>query len=284
MAIYPAFLRPIEITSSNNSFSTDAASAGSYTARTIPVGVYAHIGTLLHAFQTACSSDPGAYTMSLTADFKVRIQCGAAFDLRWDNNDLPKLLGFTGNIANKTDTTATYTPENCWLPTYARASQDYFELDIGGFVDGVQLRDGNYHAIATGAGHERTRFVFQFEPAVNVSPEFATIVVSLGGSYYPEQVRCFEEFSYRSRVSRPSQVGKPRTTGFWFFPDRTDVAVEDAETVGGTSFALSSGADDHVLCSMTSAYSAPSAALPNSRARWNVEFAAVTTDLPIGWL
>lgn len=275
MSDTPVFLRPINITASNNSWSIDAS------AKTIGLGTYGSIINVIHEFDDQCGANTNVY---LNSSFKVVIAHNDSFTITWTDADLAALLGYSGfevaaQVGGVGDyyLTATYTPSHMWLPTYPPYDRGRFSLKQRDIFSGCITQNGNIAGISTGPSLYYRDFSFAHEPALNVKIEAAT-----SETY---EARCFEYFASQCRTVQVSASTDVCAKGFYFFPDK-DVAIglsDDNPATktsgnGGINFAIS---DKYAFCQLDpNGPEEPTVSLPVTRSYYNIGFTAHTADAP----
>jgi hypothetical protein len=277
----PVFLRPIEITATNDGINIEVGGGGANT-RTIANGVYGCISTLLYEIMnTTLSADSiGCY---LNSSFKVVLYhtSDTNFDINWsvDNTVLRDILGFTADLTGASEYTATYTPSHMWLPTTVPTDRNHFTQQHNKIIVGKNTDNGSFSGVGLGNQRYERPIEFAHELAINCSDQFAT------NGYHT--ARNYSTLVYQARASAPAIAGNPATKGFYFFPDHTDVTgAEGAENLnasmdsGGIEFDLASSPDTYVFCSLTNRVIVPLASLPKTRLRYAVGFAMMTSTAP----
>lgn len=279
----PIFLRPIEITSSNDGININVGGAGANT-RNITNGVYGSISSLLYEIMnTTLAADN--IVCYLTADWKVVWYHSSAtsFVVDWDaadaNNQLRDIMGWSVDLSGASTYTSTYTASNLWYPTYARSNRDHWTLDQKKAVDGINAQNGRFAGFGFGPQIHENEIDFMHEPALNVADEFAT------NTYYEN--RNFETFLYETRAATPTVSTSPPVKGFYYIPDNTTLTggtdgskLLSSMDSGGINYNYSSSPDTYTFCSLTRRVVSEKVSLPNTRTRYNVSLAMLTSTAP----
>lgn len=237
-----AFLRPIVIDSDNNSVSVGGVS------ETIGQGVYPNVAALLNEL----NAETAGYTWGFSAHgtpndpFRISVEGGGVFAVTWIDTALRDLLGFTGNLSGEASYTATYAPQNCWLPTRSRADNGEWTKDLKMQWSGIEGRSGAVAGLRSGAGVYRTSLDFEALGAAEVLYSRCTSAI--------QQVRCLEYFVEQTRECW-SSVNNPSPSGFYFYPDWTNITVAATSTFDSgdaSKFNYSSSPDIYAFCQFDS--------------------------------
>jgi len=263
------FLRPIELTSSNDSYNFN--SGGSTNLNN---GVYNCVYTIAKALADACSISV-ALSKQGVGDIRLYLYSGSNFTLSWVDTNLRNLLGFTqGDLSGDKVYLAESSPENVFFPSYTKSNRDYFFDNVNNTVNGVNAANGRFYGLQASNVHKHIELEFPHEQAINVASEFAT------SSYH--LVRNFEYFFKQSLISKPSSTTGCETTGFWYMPDyTTSDSILTLTTSGGTNFNLNADPDFVAYCSLNKAeISKPSVSLPKGQTHFNLNVAFSTATAP----
>lgn len=276
--IKPAFMRPVEITSENDTISIYYS--GSWNDVPIQHGVYSCIKAVLDAFYNEADDDSlpvDEFTIeknSADDDLQVTLSFSSSVMLQ-----ATSLLGFTGyeSPGAATSFTGTMRPEYCWVPTYQVANQSRFFVDQKEVFHGSMSRSGALAGIGNGTSQIFYRQLdFVNELAENVSLEAVTSSC--------EALRCAELFFWQCRTVNPSVSTYPSPRGFYFYPDWThvDTYYPGQQDKGGINFDYTTNPDRYVFCQCDKAgYGRPTASLPTTRDRYTVSLEIHSiTDAP----
>lgn len=257
-----ALIRPIEINTYNNSC-VCTVGGGANTTCEISTGGYANILAVMRAFETEINAEmfAGQVDVYLSTDWKVVIHNADVLDngtltIDWDggagttDTDLRDMIGFTANlsITHDSTSTATYTPQYCWLPTYEAADPEAWvyspifsgATSVSGALSGLALADGRY---------TRT-------PKWPVEKDTNSRIARATTTY--EQVRCFEQFVNDVKTAAPTATTTEgiNLKGFYLIHDRSvytgstpTVAIPTTMTSGGVDTELAAP-DRYVYCSI----------------------------------
>jgi hypothetical protein len=293
-----AFVRPIEITSSNDSFSI-AHDSGAAQNKVLTNGVYSNIYTLIREFEETCQTEDPDFDIYLDSNHKLNFDTADAQtnEFVFQDEALAELLGFgdtslsgvnNDTLADANEHTADYTPAHCWLPTYQSADREYWGRRQSDAVRGTIAQNGRLSAITTGDTLYYRDFTFQFETAVKTyrSADTTTSETIDTTAFFYTQRRCYEEFMEQCRQVQPTVSGNPSPKGFYYIPDRTTyegvaTTYPTNMTSGGVDFLQSSGADTYVYCHPDVAGGDdPRPALENNRDYYEIRFTAHTATAP----
>jgi hypothetical protein len=300
--IKPVFFRPIEITSSNNTFSVwvdpDGVSGNVELEVNLDIGVWGSIFNLVAGICADVNSSIGAIWV-LSAEM---IQSGDELLIKWtltdqgggggatppelEWNEIYDIIG--ANVSTKTTMdgsqptytqTMTYRPTHTWIPTYQSADQSRFYIDQKEIFAGNMSKSGFLAGNLVGPVLYWRDLNFVNETAENLFISAAT------SARYAN--RNLETFAKECRGGTVTVSGNPSVRGFYFIPDWTDVTTTCANThtdTGGINFDYSSGADTYAFCQMSrGGYSEPQASLPTTKTRYNVGFQIHTVDYNVSW-
>jgi len=207
-----ALLRPIVITTDNNNLSVGGV------AETIGSGVYPNIAALL----AELNAETTGFVWSFDSNrLLINVTGAVVFAVVWTDTELRDILGFTGDLSGYDTYTATYTPENCWLPTRSRADNGEWTKDLRTQWRGAEGRTGAVAGLRTGASIYRTTLEFEALNAAEVMYSRCTTAI--------EQERCLEKFIEDTRECW-STTDNPSPSGFYFYPDWTDIVVAATST------------------------------------------------------
>jgi len=257
-----ALCRPIEIHATNRDFTVDVG--GGAQARVVPVGVYGSILTALEELEDVIQGEANTSTVRLSTDWKVVISFSidsspVTTAVVWTDQALGRLLGFTGNLSGAASYTATYTPEYCWLPTYETSDAEQWEYkpkfsgatSVSGQLSGVALAGGRYDRTA--------EWPVEFD--YNSKIMRATESFTWTSVYYPQQIRCLEQFVDDVKNAAPTadDADGLNMKGFYVIHCRSvytgstpTVAIPSSMDSGGVMTQLSSSPDRYVYCSLQS--------------------------------
>jgi len=301
MTVYkPVFMRPIEITTANNTFTIelDVGAGQQAFAINLDTGVWGSVFNLaagiaaeitaLHA-NISCTSSMVQSGDDLLIRF-VLVDSGSSGltpETTW--NEVYDIIGATGSGDNDevwtespADTytcTMTYRPTHMWIPTYQSADQGRFYIEQGEIFEGNMSKGGFLAGNQTGPVIYWRDLSFVNEPAENIFMSAAT------SARYGN--RNLETFVKECRSSNPSVSGNGCTRGFYFIPDWNDVTTTCANTHtdnGGINFDYASSEDTFVFCQMNSkGYSLPQSSLPTTKTRYSTGFQIHTVDYSVSW-
>jgi hypothetical protein len=211
----PIFMRPVVIDSTNKDFSYD--DGGGVTACALTTGTYPCLPAVLKEFTTQ-----SGITTAITAGYVVLSHGIVVFSVTWTDTALRDLLGFTANLSGATSYTATYTPENCWVPTRSRADNDNFQIDHKLQWKGSESRTGNVGGLRSSAEVYRTSIEIEALDGALVSQALAESAI--------DKERSLDYFASQSREVWGT-AGEPSPSGFYYWPDRTNVTTASASSV-----------------------------------------------------
>lgn len=217
------FLRPVEITSSNDSFTVNA------TALTLDNGTKSCVLTVMKRVRTAIRTVAGmsAATVTIGNDptsstyGKVTIANGTAFTVTWTDVALRNMLGFTGNLSSNTTHTATNRPLYTWFSDYTPSDRNTWALDHRGTFAGGMSRAGELVGLATGPAIYKRTMTFDAETGANI---FRAQCVEGSAEYY----RCLETFIEEARSSCPTVSTHAPTHGFWYWYDGSSLEIQSS--------------------------------------------------------
>lgn len=299
--IKPAFLRPIEITSSNNTFSVwldpDGLGNDEHVIN-LDTGVWANVFTLAAGIAAEITAADPNWTCTIefaesssTLKMYVKLvdasEFGTTPEITW--NELYDIVGASG--AAKGDEGLfhqggglytgynTYAPSHMWLPTYQSAEQGRFYVDQG------ELFKGNMSKTGFVSGNKTGSTIYWRD--LNFVNELAENVFKSASTNSRLDNRTLEEFAEKCRVASPTVSGNPSVKGFYFFPDWNTLQTDASNLTtgnGGINFDYSSGADTHVFCQMdVRGNPVPRASLPTTKTRYSTDFQIHTVDYSVSW-
>jgi hypothetical protein len=211
------FMRPIEITSSNDSVTFNA------TAVTIPNGTYANFVTLGYALRTAIRtvSGLGAAGVSFNGTTgKTNMACATAFSVTWTDTALRDIFGYTGNLSSGTSHTSTYRPLYAWFSDYAPSDRNTWALDHRSTFAGGMSRSGELVGMSTGPAIYKRTMVFDAETADNI---FRSANTTSGAGWH----RCLETFIEGARSAAPTVSTNAPNHGFWYWYNASTISILD---------------------------------------------------------
>jgi len=282
--VKPVFLRPIEITADNNTFTVSRGP----TTISLPTGLYANIVTVMASMNNSVRND-GAGPVSFTIryadgyDFLTYANTAGA-DVTWDDTDLRDLLGFTTNLTGGSTFNSDYSPAYAWVPTFNKANQSVFEVDQRREFIGKMASDGTIAGTTAGPTIHYLDLEFQHELATNIFESKCT------NAYEVE--RCLETFGREARTAYPSVDTILSPKGFYYYPDANVLHTDPPYTTsndyeitdsGDIHFDYSSSADEYVFCHLdTIGYRkvSGSPSLPQGMLRYNVNLEIHTAPAP----
>lgn len=289
MATKPIFMRPIEITSANDTIEMKPA-AGSYSEETINNGVYSCLMTVLAGFKNRSPASSISLVDNGNGEPVVRFTFGASYHVHFPDTDTAALWGAEETYYGPATTiTLENRPQFIWVPKYQIANQSRFQPRQKDLFSGQQSKTGLLAGNSTGPTIYYRNLEFHNELASNLMEEGIT-----GDGYQDTggdmRYMHLDYFAQQSRISQPSVSGNPSTKGFWFWPDIDDVFDNPTIFPGGTSgestsrhgvkFDLASSPDLFVFCQFDKDGFAPPKSLdtPTGRQYYDSEFTIHTVD------
>jgi len=305
-AYKPIFLRPIEITSSNNSCEMklyDVGLAGVKTAAvSVTTGVYGSIVNLASAIASAITTEFTDWTVTaelvqgtgsksddlfIKWSFADNEESGTEPDTKW--NELYDIVGSTASgytnesfLENPQHTysqTMTYRPSHIWIPTYQVANQSRFFISQPESYVGDMAKSGFLHGNRSGPTIYYRDMYFVNEKAENVYAEAITNA--------RKENRTWEYFATECRAVGITDAGNPCAKGFYFVPDWNDIIAECEETHsdnGDVNFDLTVSPDEYVFCQMgEKGGPEPQASTPTGKAYYSISFPMHTVDYSVSW-
>jgi len=253
-----ALCRPIEVTTSNNSF-TVSYDGGAATPCVLTQGVYGCILTLLDELEDSIQAVAATADVFLSTAWKVQISAGVGHTIAlvFTDTALGKLLGFTADPASGGTARADYTPEYCWLPTFENANPVTWThaptfaggTSVTGLLSGVSLTSARYSAVP--------RWPAEADTNAKISRAVTEDVYGGGVTvYYPQADRCFEQFWHDVREAAPSQTTADglNLKGFYLIHDRSvyvsSVPIPSSMDSGGVKTEAETTPDRYVYCSI----------------------------------
>lgn len=216
-----AFIRPIEVTASNDSLTVNG------NGKTMTNGVYASILTFLNELEDVIQTEYANVTVRLTTDAKVKFIKSDAGDALITAVDpaLMLMLGEDDNtvaitVPASSSVTMDLPVEYCWIPTYQEALGNLWDVKYDERFSGDVSQSGVTSGLKTGANLEYRTFEYQFEPIANVLDSGENTCFTLSGTtYYPNQRRNFTKFINDARASYPSvSTNTIPIGGCWYVP------------------------------------------------------------------
>lgn len=302
--IKPAFLRPVEITASNNTFRLKLYQDGvgmTYYDFNLDVGVWGSVFDLAAGIAAEINATAGwlctAEFIQSGDDLLIKFTLidqnnnGFAPIYKWD--EVYDLIGSASALEGNYDTddydvvttpneyyvTMTYRPSHMWIPIYQSADQNRFYVDQGEIFSGNMSRSGFLAGNQTGP-----KVYWRDLQFVNETAENMFISAATSARY---ETRSLETFVKECRSVNITDSGNPCARGFYFIPDWTDITTTCSNLHndnGGINFDYSSGADTYVFCQMNSrGYSVPQASLPTTKTRYTTGFQIHTVDYSVSW-
>lgn len=219
------FLRPVEITSSNDSVTFNA------TAKTLTNGTESNMLVLLYKLQVAMRTVSGmsAATVSIGANpalstyGKVTLANATAFTVTWTDEALRDAIGFESNLSSGTSHTATNRINYAWFSDYTPSDRNTWALDHRSTFAGGMSRSGQLVGMATGPAIYKRTLAFDAETGANV---FRAQNIDGAAGWD----RCLETFIEGARSSAPTVSTHAPTHGFWFWYDGSTLALQSAMT------------------------------------------------------
>lgn len=217
-----ALLRPIEITSSNNTFTVGAST------KTITEGVYPNIYGVLYALSVQFTP----ITFVMARPWRVSI-VGTAGVPEITRTALSDLLGFVDtNDSSGNTLIAKYAPAYCWASEHQHNTPERWTTDARGEFVGAMTADGNLHGL-TMTTRETLKITWPWEPAVSAFPSAAKVAendYATSASLKPEQASCFWSVATGARSSYPvaSTSENVATKGVYYIAD-LDAKVDTSD-------------------------------------------------------
>lgn len=305
--IKPAFMRPVEITTSNNSCEMklyDVGLAGVKTAAvSIDTGVYGSIFNVAGSIAAAITAEFTDWTVTASFvvgagaksdDLLIRFSfvdnesSGTDPETEWD--ELYDLIGSQGSVYLTAETitenpqhtytqTMSYRPSHMWIPIYQTAEQGRFYIEQSEIFSGNMSRSGFLSGNQTGPVIYWRDLSFVNETAENVYISAST--------HTRKNTRNLETFVKGCRSVNISDTGNPSARGFYFFPDWTNLQTTCSNLTsdnGGINFDHATSPDTYAFCQMnTRGYSVPQSSLPTTRTRYSTAFQIHTVDYTVSW-
>lgn len=207
------FLRPVEITSSNDSWSISG------TAKTVTNGTYASMLTLLgkmkDQFNDVVASGNITVGYTGTGVGKVTLSASVTFSITWTDTNLRDMLGFTGNLSSASSYTATYPMRYTWISDYTPSDREWWALKHDKTYSGAIARSGELVGLANGNSIYHRTLKFDAETQDN-------LFTSASSNSY-KQALCLETFIEGARASVPSVSSNAPTHGFWYCYDHANL-------------------------------------------------------------
>jgi len=219
------FSRPIEIGSDSNTIVVQEGAEGVQTV-SLTAGVYANEQTLVASLYNALqNASIDSFIMYWTDGFKLAIQNthgSNSLYIYWahasSDDKLRDMLGFdntsTSTIAAGETLTATYSPANCWIPTYNVADTGSWFQRSSDVYTGQMSKAGGLAGFATGPVLYNRVLNFPHELASNVYDTHATNAYDVA--------RCLKTFDYNARAAIPALPTSPPLNYVWFWFDIND--------------------------------------------------------------
>lgn len=300
MTVKPVFARPLEVTTSNNSFiiKLDPDDGGGLDTHVVNIGQGIH-GSIFNygaTMETALDALDANWAFTITFeqvgdDLHMRIVAvdsnttqapKATFS---ENYDIIGAAGaseddetWTESPANTYTMNMTYRPTHMWIPTYQSADQNRFQRDQAEAWEGKMAKSGFLSGNRTGPSLWWRDFEFVNEKAENLFDEAATDA--------RQKARNLETFGLEARAVATQTAGNGCAKGFYYIHDWNDVTSVRGGLSGngGIDFDLSSGADLYAFCQLgPRGYSRPQASLPTTKTRYTTGFSVHTVDYAVSW-
>ena len=270
----PVFLRPVEITSSNNTVTVDSV------AYNIPVGIYA---TVLHVMRELDTQLGGSYDFRVFPaaenEFRSRISNTSTMSVTWTDPDLANLLGFaTTTLSGSTLYTSPEAPQYAWVPNFVPAKRDAWGIDQRKAIKGTNTVGGNYVGVKATDDKYVRDFDFVHELASNVLRTHCVDAIA--------QTKTFEHFALKARSAVASLSTGVSVKGFYLvyeissaYSTRSWVGSTDS---GGINSEFTTGADEYVFCAFHGdRIRIGNYTLPKGFERMSLKFSAITANAPV---
>jgi len=286
-----ALASPIEITAANNTLSFNYDGGGA-NAITVPTGTYASVLCVIYALNNAiynCGGVPDEKVyVYLNSDYKVVIASRTAtFAIIWTDVPLMRMLGFRANLAATGSYTATDTPRYLWLPPRYSADINHHGDDVQ--ISGGNAIDGTFSGISLAPGLYTRNHQWQGVAATNTYRAACAASYVYGAStYYPEEERCFEEFTINALSASPTGTEGISIKGCYYIEDMDDYDSFSGVTYipncpatmtgGGHRFRLTTTPDNYMFCNLKQPrWTNPTPSIPNHNSLYNVGTELVST-------
>lgn len=272
-----ALASPVEITSSNDSFTFNYA-AGGVTPGTLYNGTYASPLTMLYNFDARLGAyNAGMYAYLSTAYKVVIATTGASLDIVWTDAPLMRLLGFRANLTGSTSYTATDTLGQVWIPPYYSADINHPADDTQ--ISGGNAIDGTFSGVSLAPGLYTRRHQWEAVDSTDVFKTACEVSYTYGSLYYPEEERCLEQFTLNALSASPTGTEGISIKGAYYIEDLDDYTgatgaasnCPSSMDGGGHRMRLTSSPDNYMFCHLRqSRWTEPTATLENHNSLYNV--------------
>jgi hypothetical protein len=264
-----ALLRPIEITSSSDSF---IAQLDGYVGQIITVenGTYASILTLAKALFSS------GYTVSFVTSGStaghITISHTTNFSINWTDTELRDILGFSGNLSGANSYTGTYRPKYMWISDYTPRDREWWHLLHKDTYDGSVARTGELVGLANGNTLYHRTLGFDAETADNV---FSSLCASDA-----EARSCLDTLIEGARSSTPAVAAHAPTHGLWYVYDIADLAPKTKAQMSAAN-GIRHTASKWAWCHLSpKGLAEPRASLGVGRDWWSLEIDLHTANEP----
>jgi len=280
-----ALASPVEITTSNDSFTFNYA-AGGVTPGTLYNGTYGSPLTMLYNFDIRLGAYNAGMYAYLSTDYKAVIATtGASLDIVWTDAALMRLLGFRANLTGATSYTATDTLGKVWIPPY-------YSADTGRLSDDAQIAggnaiDGSFSGISLAPGNYTRRYQWEAVAAVDVYKAACEASFAYGGTtYYPEEERCLETFTLGALADSPTGTEGISIKGCYYIEDLAEYTGPTGAASscpasmdgGGHRLRLTTTPNNYVFCHLKPGrWSEPTTTISNINSLYNVGVELITS-------
>ena len=258
MSAKQALLRPIEITTSNQTLVLNMSVTGNRTY-TITAGVHPNFLSFLEDYASKILAS-NAVTVNIASDNHVFLS-HATQTLTPTHSEAWRILGFSGAESAGTIVAADYTPLYSWFPTYHSGDTERFVKPSASQFYGSSGIDGNLSGISVEARAQRA-IMWPAEAASNTFTEAnaTSYADAVAGLTRVESDRCFwtQVNAARTVSITAASSGNISPKGVYYVPAWSDyVGNADISSwpdsadwdSGGTYFVDASNADEFVFCS-----------------------------------
>jgi hypothetical protein len=257
MTLFQAALRPVEITSANNTAAYTRSGGGG--TNTLTAGIWANAHSMAAAIANANSD-----SLSLSINVNGYFVASAPSALTLTHSELWRIFGFSGNETPSTSITADYRPLYSWFSTYSHSDMNQFNAPSAGQFFGSKGIDGNLSGIAVEQRDMRSlewvaelsRFVF---PKANVT----SYTDSVNGLTRVDEERCFLTMANGARNKAVSNTTSANTSpkGIYYIDDWAEFfaaqPLYNAWGDGDMYFCDTTNTSVYVFCSVSEPAPAP---------------------------